>query len=116
MEGNVAPLHSAQVMIPRKAGEEIVTTILPSEEPKDEQHEHATILVAKLITLLAETKQPAVVLTCNFGPITIESTHMDMPAQQIGPEGGVQEVCTNVPFRILGTKIWREPGVSNKHM
>lgn len=61
--------------------------------------------VAKLITILCETRPPVFVLTSKCGLLTIERTQTAKPTQGIVPAGGLREVWIDVSLIILGTTI-----------
>lgn len=63
MDHMTVPAHAGSVAIFGKVAEANVITLLSREVHTDEKDEHATILLAKLILILAQMESPVVVVS-----------------------------------------------------
>lgn len=98
MERKIVHEKLAPVALLRRDTEGSLTPILLHEVPMDEQSEQATVRVAKLITILAETEYPVIVVTSKCGVMTIGRIQTAKPTQWILPTRSVHGVFTNNPF------------------
>lgn len=116
MESKMVPEHLVQAVILGGGADANVTTILSREAHMDEQNEHATLLVAKHITILGESDSPVVVVRSKYDLMTIERIQAAYRTQRIFPPRDIHKVRTNVPFRILLTHFSIKPAGPRKNM
>lgn len=67
--------HSAPVALLGRGTQVNMTTILSCEMPMDEQNEHATMGLVRLITTPAKMESPVVVIASRCGLLTTEGIH-----------------------------------------
>lgn len=83
MEQMIVLEHLASDALLGRGTKANVTKLFSREAPIDEQNEHATIRVAKLITIPTETESPGVVVPSKGGLMTIERTKTAKSTQRI---------------------------------
>lgn len=88
MELKLVPEHSARVALRGRGTEAYVTTIQSRKATVDDENEHATILVAKLIPIPAK-EPPIVVVASKYGLMTIERIQTEMLTHRILPGRGI---------------------------
>lgn len=105
MEHKIVPAHSASVAILRRRTEAHLTTILTHEPLMDERNLHATILIAKRITIRAEIESLVHVVKSKCDRMAIEKIQTAWPTQQILLKRRMHEVLENVLIQMLVTSF-----------
>lgn len=110
MERKILLEHLTPVTTLGASTEAWVTTIQWHEVPFYEPNEHATILVAKVITVLAKWEPPVGLLTSKCGFIK-QNGKVSKPTQRMLPLRAIHQVGTIVQFRALVTSFSKTPAV-----
>lgn len=87
------PEHWTPVALLERGTEASMSTTLLREAPMNEQNEHGTISVAKVITIPAKTGLLVVAVASKCGLMTRENVQTGEAIQQILSKRGIHEVC-----------------------
>lgn len=115
IEQKIVAKHSAPVAMLRVRTEAKVKVILSHKTSINEQKKITTIQAAKCITSPAETESSVVMVIWKCAAMTIEQIQMAKAIQCILPTQSIHEVCTQVPFRHLVTKLSKKPVGLHQH-
>lgn len=112
MEGKIVHEHFALVAILERDKEASMSKIFCGEAPLHEQDEHATIWLAKFISISAKTESSVGVKMWSYDNWTDTDGHV---IRREVPGRGIHEVCSNVSRQILVTNVSRKPALFNKN-